>query len=398
MREPMRVAAFMSGSGSTVRKLIEGQQSYIIACIFSDNNSSKAQEIGKEFGIAVRIDDLSAFCAARGVPRSDMSTRELFDTSTAAWLKEHQVDCIALAGYMSLVTAPLIDKYPIFNSHPADLTILDSAGKRKFVGAHAVKDAIDADEEQMRTCIIQVNNGVDEGPILVRSPAVKVNGRSADLVQEELKHKGDYPAYIFALRELAAGNLTLNPVKYSGVPQPKGVMMEKVLLRNDMQARRDALPKSVRDDLSLKIAQRAFMNPKILAAKRVMSYVPIGNEVDTSYFKGKKHIALPAIEHGKPIALEDTGSYESKNGFPEPVPRNIVSFDDIDTVIVPAVAFDAQGNRLGRGLGFYDKLLPLMRAKRIGLAFEEQLVKSVPREAHDAKMDFIVTQDRVIPC
>jgi 5-formyltetrahydrofolate cyclo-ligase len=74
------------------------------------------------------------------------------------------------------------------------------------------------------------------------------------------------------------------------------------------------------------------------------------------------------------------------------------SIDEIDLIIVPGVGFDEKGNRIGHGIGFYDKLLKDSKSKFIGLAFEFQVIKNIPIEKHDIKMDKIVTEKRIIIC
>jgi 5-formyltetrahydrofolate cyclo-ligase len=75
----------------------------------------------------------------------------------------------------------------------------------------------------------------------------------------------------------------------------------------------------------------------------------------------------------------------------------VVAPELIDIVLVPGLAFDAQGNRLGQGGGWYDKVLRLApQALKMGIAYECQLVPQVPHEAHDVRMDIIVTQARII--
>lgn len=75
-----------------------------------------------------------------------------------------------------------------------------------------------------------------------------------------------------------------------------------------------------------------------------------------------------------------------------------VAHDEIDAVIVPGVAFDETGARLGYGGGYFDRLLPMLRADcpRIGIAFDEQLVPEIPAEEHDEHVDIVVTPTRVI--
>ncbi|WP_437228516.1 5-formyltetrahydrofolate cyclo-ligase [Planctomicrobium sp. SH661] len=79
-------------------------------------------------------------------------------------------------------------------------------------------------------------------------------------------------------------------------------------------------------------------------------------------------------------------------------PDRQVSPDQIDLAVIPGVAFDTAGGRLGYGRGYYDRLLPDLRADcpRIGLAFECQLVDSIPIEAHDHRVQMIVTERRVL--
>jgi 5-formyltetrahydrofolate cyclo-ligase len=75
-----------------------------------------------------------------------------------------------------------------------------------------------------------------------------------------------------------------------------------------------------------------------------------------------------------------------------------VPHDRIDAVVIPGVAFDEQGTRLGYGGGYYDRLLPMMRPEcmRIGVAFDEQVLAHIPAEEHDAFVDVLVTPTRII--
>ena len=73
----------------------------------------------------------------------------------------------------------------------------------------------------------------------------------------------------------------------------------------------------------------------------------------------------------------------------EPAPLN-----RLDLVLVPGVAFDAQGRRLGRGKGFYDRLLAKVRGHKCGVAFDVQIVSGLPEEPHDVRVDSILTPSR----
>lgn len=72
--------------------------------------------------------------------------------------------------------------------------------------------------------------------------------------------------------------------------------------------------------------------------------------------------------------------------------------EELDLIIVPGLAFDRQGNRLGYGGGYYDRLLAEIRAPKVALAFAAQIVDAIPTEKHDHGVDFIVTEQEVISC
>jgi 5-formyltetrahydrofolate cyclo-ligase len=87
-------------------------------------------------------------------------------------------------------------------------------------------------------------------------------------------------------------------------------------------------------------------------------------------------------------------------GIPEPpqMDERLAGIDDADLVVIPGAGFDFAGNRLGYGAGYYDSLLSQRKKKIpvIALAYEEQIVDSIPAEQHDVKVDMIVTDKRVI--
>jgi len=89
------------------------------------------------------------------------------------------------------------------------------------------------------------------------------------------------------------------------------------------------------------------------------------------------------------------------HGIPEPRDHcSAIAAETIEWVLVPGVAFDADGRRLGYGGGYYDRLLPLLRAQvpRVAGAFEGQLVDAVPAAPHDVGVDCIVTERRLLAC
>jgi 5-formyltetrahydrofolate cyclo-ligase len=120
---------------------------------------------------------------------------------------------------------------------------------------------------------------------------------------------------------------------------------------------------------------------------------------------GNKMVALPCFDADSQIYLPrqvkdiHVEILSGKFGIREPAPTCIaLPLEDLDLVLVPGVAFDAHGHRLGRGKGFYDRMLENFRGKKIGIAFDEQVVDAVPAEKNDVKMDFILTPTRCLTC
>ena len=110
--------------------------------------------------------------------------------------------------------------------------------------------------------------------------------------------------------------------------------------------------------------------------------------------RGKSH--LQAVPVQKPLRLK--GGHE---GVPEPVGQDPNSFFDqqVELVVVPGVAFDRKGNRLGMGKGYYDRYLASVpHTVRVALAYEEQVLDHVPKEPYDVPMDWIVTDREIIQC
>jgi len=111
--------------------------------------------------------DIRTFHRLRGLKRTvstpeGFEARKEFDQVAATLVKAFEVDVVALGGYMSYLTLNRC-----INVHPADLSVLDAEGKRKYVGDNAVVDAIVAGEKILRSSTIWTDKGVDTGPILM---------------------------------------------------------------------------------------------------------------------------------------------------------------------------------------------------------------------------------------
>jgi 5-formyltetrahydrofolate cyclo-ligase len=144
------------------------------------------------------------------------------------------------------------------------------------------------------------------------------------------------------------------------------------------------------------------------AARVVLAYAALRFELDPSHAVAQaaaagKTVLLPRMlpESGElSLHVYKPGDELTESGFGvrEPLADSErIAPERVDLVLVPAIAFDARGYRLGYGKGFYDRLLPtLVRAERIGLAFELSLLPQLPNEDHDIAVQRVVTEKRVI--
>ena len=171
--------------------------------------------------------------------------------------------------------------------------------------------------------------------------------------------------------------------------------------------RREQKPEQVEEN-SAKIAAALVGTKEWKSASTILLYSATPYEVQTQQLILKalgqrKRVCLPAagsINEAFPIdGIAGFEQFRQKNGFfahPDGV-NQLVPLDEVDLAVVPGVAFDAKGNRLGRGGGFYDRLLAGFSAPKAGLAFQLQVVSKVPVEKdHDVPMDLVVTEKQII--
>lgn len=135
--------------------------------------------------------------------------------------------------------------------------------------------------------------------------------------------------------------------------------------------------------------------------KTIGTYMPLPDEVDvTPLFQDPEHqFFIPAFD--ETLATYRMAQYmpelkKGKFGIPEPEHPVWAGPDEIDLILVPGIAFDCSGNRLGRGGGFYDRLLPQYRAIRVGVCFSFQILEKIPPESHDCRMDLLVTDSKIL--
>ena len=180
---------------------------------------------------------------------------------------------------------------------------------------------------------------------------------------------------------------------------------DRGVLRRRARRIRDGIPAAARARLSAQVCARARRLLTAAGAHTVMVYVSFRSEVETAglidELRRTHRVAAPRVAAAgrmHAMLLSDQPLVRSRLGIMEPPPTAaLVEPASIDAVLVPGLAFDAAGYRLGYGGGYYDRFLArCARALRIGLAFEAQIVDSVRPHAHDQPLHHVVTERRVI--
>ncbi len=150
---------------------------------------------------------------------------------------------------------------------------------------------------------------------------------------------------------------------------------DKQLLRNVAIVKRREIDLAKRIIFSKQIVDNLNSLLEIQKATNILSYSVIGAEVDLTEFNN-----FILCSSGKKIFY----------------PESLKDDCEIDVAIIPGLLFDLRGFRLGRGKGYYDKLLPKLSCISIGIGFDFQIVKKLPSDTHDFKMDCLVTNKRII--
>jgi 5-formyltetrahydrofolate cyclo-ligase len=182
-------------------------------------------------------------------------------------------------------------------------------------------------------------------------------------------------------------------------------------IRCTILKKRGRMPLSEVLEKSKLIKEQVFHMKEFKKAKTILFYVSNDNEVCThemikESLGMKKQVIVPKTDMNNRTIIcssltrwDDllSGAYNILEPRQECV--NEVPPELIDLMFIPGVAFDCDGNRIGHGMGYYDRLLQKkMSAHRLGLAFELQIVESISIEKHDVKVEKIVTEERIITC
>ena len=181
-------------------------------------------------------------------------------------------------------------------------------------------------------------------------------------------------------------------------------MTDKHEIRRRMRNRKQLLSDQERLDAASRVFDALERTAAFLLADRIMIYHSLPDELSTLRFlrkwAGRKQFFLPRV-HGVNLELlpyipDETapGAY----GIEEPLGDEVADPATMEMIVVPSMALDRRGNRVGRGKGFYDRLLPLTRATTVGVGYDFQLIDDFEPDPMDSPLDFVITETHTIRC
>jgi 5-formyltetrahydrofolate cyclo-ligase len=186
---------------------------------------------------------------------------------------------------------------------------------------------------------------------------------------------------------------------------------ERQSLRKRILGARDGLTADIKYEKSRAVMQKFWSLPEIEQWSTLFIYVDFRSEVETQELITRCldqgiRVAVPLVDAKAvrmiPLLIKDPGRdlVTGYYGIPEPDPMKTAPVDpgEIDAAIIPGSVFDVFGGRLGYGGGYYDRFLvnDAPQARRIGFAFELQVVEKVPVEPHDQPLDILITEKRIV--
>ncbi|MBD5275259.1 MAG: 5-formyltetrahydrofolate cyclo-ligase [Bacteroides sp.] len=178
--------------------------------------------------------------------------------------------------------------------------------------------------------------------------------------------------------------------------------MEKSEIRRKIRNLRMMLSEMEKASAAEEVFAQLEKTAAFMMADNILMYHSLPDELQTIKFLQKWHdrkrFFLPRVNgvNLDILPYEETRLELGSFHIEEPTGDDVVDVDDIELMVIPAVAFDRKGNRLGRGKGFYDRLLSTSKATKIGVGYEFQLFDDLPSEPHDVAMDMVITQKTLI--
>lgn len=187
----------------------------------------------------------------------------------------------------------------------------------------------------------------------------------------------------------------------------------KARLRSQYRAQRQAIDQALRHEYDQAIIRHLLSDPRCTAATRVGAYHAFDGEPQLmpllqQLAAASMEIALPVVDHDQPTGLQfrrwrpQQALARSRMGIAEPVHGEPVQLVNLDLLLVPLVAWDRDGRRLGMGGGYYDRLLATMPPGagplRVGVAYSRQQSAQLPEEPWDMRLHAVVTEQGWVNC
>lgn len=192
--------------------------------------------------------------------------------------------------------------------------------------------------------------------------------------------------------------------------QTEDIILIKKSIRKEISALKKEIPLEKKIERSAPIIDKLEKHPEFIKAQNILFYWSMNDEVHTHIAVQRcaahKNIFLPVV-YGEDLLIKRFNGVETlvageSFAIPEPsVDAEETLIENIDLVVVPGVAFDRHGGRMGRGKGFYDRMFSKVTNKeqtpiKIGVCFDFQLINLVPKEPHDELMNTIITESEII--
>lgn len=174
--------------------------------------------------------------------------------------------------------------------------------------------------------------------------------------------------------------------------------MNKDEIRRRIRNRKQLVTETERRNAARSVFDALEQTAAFLMAENILIYHSLPDELQTLDFLRKWHTRkrffLPRVAgvNLELLPYSPDGLQSGAYGIAEPTGATPADPQTMELIIVPAVAFDRKGNRLGRGKGFYDRLLAETRATTIGVAYDFQLLYEIPTEPHDTPVHIVITE------
>lgn len=178
--------------------------------------------------------------------------------------------------------------------------------------------------------------------------------------------------------------------------------MKKDDIRRSIKAQKALLSETEKRDAAMRVFRQLEQSTAFMLADHILLYHSLPDELSTLEFIDKwhsrKHFYLPRVNGVDLEILPYDRSRLALGAFriEEPSGDDTRNIADIELIVIPAVAYDRRGNRVGRGKGYYDRLLATCRATKIGVGYDFQLIDEIDTDEHDIPVDVVITERHYI--